>query len=118
MLVDSSDHGRILQELKENKCCLSEATRFYLARKVFALTANYDASVSNYLGSFDDEKGHLNFPLTYTMQFQKSQDLRYGENPHQTAAFYKQGQPTKEHSRMLANFKERSFPITILLMLM
>jgi len=95
VLVDSSDHERILEELRDNKCCLSKATRFYLARKVFALMANYDASVSNYLSSIDDKKSHLNFPLTYTMQFQKSQDLRYGENPHQTAAFYKQGQPAQ-----------------------
>ena len=93
VLAEAGDYERILNELRENQCCLGETTRFYLARKVFALTANYDASVSNYLGSIDDGKEHLDYPLTYTMQFHKSQDLRYGENPHQTAAFYKQRQP-------------------------
>lgn len=90
VVVDAADYAMILTELRECDCSLSDATRFSLAQKVFAHTANYDASVSNYLSSIDAAGGHLNYPQTYTIQFSKLQDLRYGENPHQTAAFYGQ----------------------------
>ena len=93
VVVDVGDYGKITRELKENNCTLSDKTRFCLARKVFAHTANYDASVSNYLGSLDDDGKPTDYPLTYTMQFFKQQKLRYGENPHQTAAFYTQRNP-------------------------
>lgn len=93
VVVDVGDYGKITRELKENNCTLSDKTRFCLARKVFAHTANYDANVSNYLGSLDDDGKPTDYPLTYTMQFFKQQKLRYGENPHQTAAFYTQRNP-------------------------
>ncbi|HSR63638.1 MAG TPA: bifunctional phosphoribosylaminoimidazolecarboxamide formyltransferase/IMP cyclohydrolase [Gammaproteobacteria bacterium] len=88
VVVDTSDYENILDELQGNNCCLSDKTRFYLAQKVFAHTANYDANVSNYLGSQDADGNPLNYPLTYTTQFLWKQTLRYGENPHQSAAFY------------------------------
>lgn len=90
VIVDNADYAAVVKELKENDCCLSEATRFYLAGKAYAHTANYDAAVSNYLNSMDSNGRHRIYPSTYTMQFHKLQDLRYGENPHQTAAFYQQ----------------------------
>lgn len=90
VIVDTADYQKVLDELKAGGCALSEATRFYLARKVYAHTANYDGAVSNYLGSIDESGKFQDYPATYTMQFQKLQGLRYGENPHQTAAFYKQ----------------------------
>ena len=90
VVVDAGDYRKVLHELQENDGALGDATRFELARKVFAHTAAYDAAVSNYLGSFDAGGGHLHYPKTYTMQFSKVQDLRYGENPHQSAAFYSQ----------------------------
>lgn len=93
VVVDSDDYEKIVDELTANNCTLSGETRFNLAQKVFAHTANYDANVSNYLGSFNKDNKHLDFPLTYTMQFLKKQDLRYGENPHQAAAFYIQPNP-------------------------
>jgi phosphoribosylaminoimidazolecarboxamide formyltransferase/IMP cyclohydrolase len=83
----------VLDELKSNKCSLSDQTRFYLAQKVFAHTANYDANISNYLGAMDADGNHQDYPLTYTTQFIKKQKLRYGENPHQTGAFYVQSNP-------------------------
>ncbi len=92
VLVDSTDYAAVLAELKADGG-LSAALRFELARKAFAHTANYDAGVSNYLGSFDEDGGHRLFPSSYTMQFTKIGDLRYGENPHQSAAFYSQGRP-------------------------
>ncbi|MEJ2760423.1 MAG: bifunctional phosphoribosylaminoimidazolecarboxamide formyltransferase/IMP cyclohydrolase [Gammaproteobacteria bacterium] len=90
VVVDAGDYPRVLEELRDNGGELTDATRFYLARRVFAHTAAYDAAVSNYLGSFRDDSGYLAYPETYTMQFRKAQDLRYGENPHQSAAFYRQ----------------------------
>ena len=90
VVVDTDDYEKIITELKGNDCQLSDQTRFILAKKVFAHTANYDAMVSNYFGSIDSgEEDTANYPDTYTMQFQKLQELRYGENPHQTAAFFK-----------------------------
>jgi phosphoribosylaminoimidazolecarboxamide formyltransferase/IMP cyclohydrolase len=65
---------------------VSERTNFELARDAFSLTARYDAAISNYLQGIDVEEGQ--FPLTYTVQYKRSQIMRYGENPHQKAAFY------------------------------
>ena len=93
VIVDSSDYPSIIDELKTNNGVLSDEMRFYLAQKVFAHTANYDANVSNYLGAIDPKGQPLDYPVTYTMQFMKKQKLRYGENPHQTAAFYMQPTP-------------------------
>jgi phosphoribosylaminoimidazolecarboxamide formyltransferase/IMP cyclohydrolase len=95
VVVDTVDYAKVLDELRTNQCALSDKTRFHLAQKVFAHTANYDANVSNYLGAMNAEGQHRDYPLTYTTQFIKQQKLRYGENPHQTAAFYVQpGSPT------------------------
>ncbi len=90
VIVDAADYIKVLDELKDNACQLSERTRFYLAKKVFAHTAKYDAAVSNYLGSIKDDGEKTDYPQTYSMQFTKLQELRYGENPHQSAAFYAQ----------------------------
>ncbi len=90
-VTDPEDYDRIIREMRENNGCLSKKTRFYLARKAFQLTARYDAAISNYLGLLSDEaekKEGVVFPETYTVQFRKIQDLRYGENPHQGASFY------------------------------
>jgi phosphoribosylaminoimidazolecarboxamide formyltransferase/IMP cyclohydrolase len=93
VVVDSADYARVLDEMEHNGGAVSLATRFYLARKAFAHTARYDAAVSNYLGALSaDEQSHEDFPVTYTVQFHKAQDLRYGENPHQLAAFYREPQ--------------------------
>lgn len=93
VVVDVGDYAKVLDELKSNQCSLSEQTRFYLAQKVFAHTANYDANISNYLGAMDSEGNHQDYPLTYTTQFIRKQKLRYGENPHQSGAFYIQPNP-------------------------
>ncbi|MDO8426580.1 MAG: bifunctional phosphoribosylaminoimidazolecarboxamide formyltransferase/IMP cyclohydrolase [Deltaproteobacteria bacterium] len=92
VVVDPADYGSIIKEMRDKKGMLSKATRFSLAKKVFQLTARYDAAISNYLGSVPDlpeVEVASRFPETYTVQFEKVQDLRYGENPHQAAAFYR-----------------------------
>ena len=93
VVVDASDYENIINELDKNAGSLTDETRFSLAQKVFAHTANYDANVSNYLGAISKEGEDLDYPLTFSVQFKKIQELRYGENPHQTAAFYGQPNP-------------------------
>lgn len=90
VIVDPDDYDMVISELKE-KGQISVETNFRLAKKVFQHTAKYDASISNYLGQIDDKGKKVNkFPETFTFQVKKVQDLRYGENPHQEAAFYKE----------------------------
>ena len=93
-IVDTEDYDRVLKELRDDGS-ISYGTRFYLAKKVFSHTANYDANVSNYLSGLNNNKEPINYPLTYTSQFIKKQDLRYGENPHQTASFYSEPRPAE-----------------------
>lgn len=89
-VVNSEDYQRVLQELNDNDGSVSSTTRFELACRAFEHTARYDGAIANYLGSRDQQSV---FPETFNQQFVKVQDLRYGENPHQKAAFYKEHQP-------------------------
>lgn len=81
VVIDPSDYPALIEELKDGD--LSEEDRLHLARKVFARTASYDAAISNYLYSIDNE-----FPEIYSFQLKNGRELRYGENPHQKAAVY------------------------------
>jgi phosphoribosylaminoimidazolecarboxamide formyltransferase/IMP cyclohydrolase len=69
---------------------VSLETNFRLAKKVFQHTARYDGAISNYLGQIDQGEKAYDFPETFTFQVKKVQELRYGENPHQKAAFYRE----------------------------
>jgi phosphoribosylaminoimidazolecarboxamide formyltransferase/IMP cyclohydrolase len=87
VLVDPRDYALVLDEMKASGGAVSSATNFRLAVKVYQHTAAYDGAISNWLGRhFGAESA--DFPLTYTLQVHKAQDMRYGENPHQKAAFY------------------------------
>ena len=92
VIVDPSDYQAILGELAENQQQLSHATRFNLAVKTFEHTAQYDGAIANYLGSIVSGN---EFPRTFNAQFIKKQDMRYGENPHQQAAFYVEEKNTR-----------------------
>jgi phosphoribosylaminoimidazolecarboxamide formyltransferase/IMP cyclohydrolase len=87
VLVDSADYQQVLEEMQVNGGAVSAATNFGLAVKVFQHTAAYDGAISNYLGARLTTEVQ-EYPPTYTLQVKKAQDLRYGENPHQSAAFY------------------------------
>jgi phosphoribosylaminoimidazolecarboxamide formyltransferase/IMP cyclohydrolase len=91
-VVDPADYSRVLQEI-EQQGAVSEATRFGLAAKVFAHTAAYDGAIANYLTSLDEHRRRLDYAEVLTLQFCKIDDLRYGENPHQSAAFYRDLHP-------------------------
>ena len=95
VVTDPADYAVILKEMKETGGKVSEATNFHLAVKTFQLTARYDGAISNYLGKLSADGSVLNlFPETFTVQFSRAQDLRYGENPHQMAAFYRENDPS------------------------
>ena len=84
VIVDSSDYQKVVDEVTENGDTSLE-TRKKLALKTFEHTAQYDGAIANYLGKQED-----GFSNTMNLQFVKSQTMRYGENPHQSAAFYKE----------------------------
>ncbi|MBI5875040.1 MAG: bifunctional phosphoribosylaminoimidazolecarboxamide formyltransferase/IMP cyclohydrolase [Deltaproteobacteria bacterium] len=105
VVVDPSDYQKILDEIKKNGGSLSPQTRFELAKKVFQLTARYDGAISNYLGKVEDGAVKKNFSDTFFMQVEKVQDLRYGENPHQQAAFYRETLHDKKEP-CIANAKQ------------
>ena len=92
VVVDPADYARVLEELRSTGG-VAAATRFALARKVFAHTAGYDGAIANYLFSLDDERKRGAYPGVFSLQFHKLQDMRYGENPHQSAAFYRDARP-------------------------
>ncbi|MBB3182996.1 phosphoribosylaminoimidazolecarboxamide formyltransferase/IMP cyclohydrolase [Halomonas fontilapidosi] len=87
IVVDTGDYARVLGEIAAGDGAVSDATRFDLAVKAFEHTAGYDAAIADYLGS-RVPGGEDGFPRTYNLQFEKKQAMRYGENPHQGAAFY------------------------------
>jgi len=89
VIVDPADYTTVLDELLMHSE-VAASTRFALAKKVFAHTARYDGAISNYLSSLDDNAQRGTFPQTLTRQWEKVQDMRYGENPHQGAAFYRE----------------------------
>src|SRR5690606_27135980 len=97
IVVDPSDYSRILAELEANQG-IGEQTRRRLAAKAYAHTASYDAAVASYLARATEEAADPSAPTGYpeslTINVRKRLDLRYGENPHQTGAFYTLPQAT------------------------
>ena len=92
VLVNSADYAPLLREMADHGGATSYQTRFDLAVRAYEHTAAYDGAIANYFGRQVNGGGER-FPRTYTMQFHKAQDMRYGENPHQQAAFYREQQP-------------------------
>ncbi len=89
VLVDAADYPLVLAEIAASGG-VSDATRLNLAVRAFEHTARYDGAIANYLGTVIEhpEGKALGFPRTFNLQFNKRQAMRYGENPHQSAAFY------------------------------
>ncbi|AJE04213.1 bifunctional phosphoribosylaminoimidazolecarboxamide formyltransferase/IMP cyclohydrolase [Geobacter pickeringii] len=87
VVVDPTDYRTVLDEMRASGGSVSKETNFRLAVKVYQHTAAYDGAISNWLGSRTGE-GVSPYPDTITLQFRKAQEMRYGENPHQGAAFY------------------------------
>lgn len=88
VVVDPNDYAVILAELDNNNGAVSDQTRFSLAIKAYEHTASYDGAIANYFGRMVQKEADNQFPRTINFQFQHAQGMRYGENPHQNAAFY------------------------------
>jgi phosphoribosylaminoimidazolecarboxamide formyltransferase / IMP cyclohydrolase len=96
-------YSQVIQELKNNNGCLGEDLMLKLGVEVYGHTARYDASIYNYLSRyFKTNPPQEDFPAKLVLAFEKIQDLRYGENPHQRAAFYKE---ENKHSGLI-NLKQ------------
>ena len=119
IVVNAGDYARILSEMESNAGSLTYNTRFDLAIKAFEHTAEYDGMIANYFGARlestdcaeDCGHDHSEFPRTYNVQMTKKQDLRYGENSHQSAAFYVENnvQEASVATATQLNGKELSF---------
>ena len=95
VVVDADDYARVLEEMSQHKGAVSDATRFDLAVKTFEHTAKYDGAIANYLGLIQADGSKAPFPRTFNSQYMKAQEMRYGENPHQQAAFYVEAKLTE-----------------------
>ena len=95
VIVDPDDYKRVLEEINTNEGNVTQATRFDLAVKAFEHTSNYDGMIANYLGRINVDGSKEEFPRTINLQYTKSQQMRYGENPHQSAAFYAEKNPAE-----------------------
>ncbi|MBY4898915.1 bifunctional phosphoribosylaminoimidazolecarboxamide formyltransferase/IMP cyclohydrolase [Cupriavidus sp. AU9028] len=92
VVVDPADYAVVLDEMRANGNAVGYDTNFRLATKVFAHTAQYDGAITNYLTSLGSDKSHQGrsaYPQTLNLAFEQVQQMRYGENPHQSAAFYR-----------------------------
>ncbi len=93
VITDPADYPELIKELESSGGAISQETRFRLAQRAFSHTAAYDAAISNYLTATRMDGEREPFPAQANMNFVKVQDLRYGENPHQQAAFYRDFAP-------------------------
>jgi phosphoribosylaminoimidazolecarboxamide formyltransferase/IMP cyclohydrolase len=100
IVVNASDYDRVVAEMDANDKSLTLETRFDLAIAAFEHTASYDGMIANYFGTMVPSYGEnkegdeeSKFPRTFNQQFEKKQDMRYGENSHQAAAFYVEANP-------------------------
>jgi len=93
VVTDPADYGPVLKEMAAAAGALGAATRFQLAQKAFSHTAQYDGAISNYLTALETDGARGRFPRRLNLQLERVQPMRYGENPHQEAAFYRDSHP-------------------------
>ncbi len=93
VVTDPADYAPLLKEMASANGAVGAETRFRLAQKAFSHTAAYDSAISNYLTALDAGARRAEFPRRLNLQFDLVQALRYGENPHQNAAFYRDLRP-------------------------
>ena len=93
IVTDPADYGAILDEMRSANGAIGATTRFRLAQKAFSHTAAYDGAISNYLTALGTDGTRSAYPQQLNLSFALAQSLRYGENPHQSAAFYRDLEP-------------------------
>lgn len=106
IVTDPADYNRVLTALGD-RTELTASLRYDLAVKAFEHTAQYDGMIANFLGSrVNETQEPENFSRTFNVQLEKAQDLRYGENPHQNAAFYIENHPLKSQQASIATAQQ------------
>ena len=95
VVTNPQDYTLLLDEMKNNNGDVGIARRFQFAQNAFSHTAAYDSTISNYLTAIEADNNHKDFPESLNLNFNMVQNLRYGENPHQKAAFYRDNVMTK-----------------------
>ncbi len=93
VVTDPADYAAILHEIQSTNGAVGAPMRFALAQKAFSHTAAYDGAISNYLTALGSDGRRADFPRRLNLNFELAQTLRYGENPHQNAAFYRDLEP-------------------------
>ncbi len=93
IVVNASDYGTVLDEMQNQDGQLGYETRYNLMVKAFEHTAGYDGMIANHFGARNTQNVARDFPNTFNAQYIKKQEMRYGENPHQKAAFYVEEDP-------------------------
>jgi phosphoribosylaminoimidazolecarboxamide formyltransferase/IMP cyclohydrolase len=112
VVVDPEDYKPILEELRTHQTSLSSETRFRLAEKAFRRTAEYDSAIKQYFENLTAMRHTTEvFPRKVLLEFEKIRDLRYGENPHQKAAVYKEADARTciAEAKILGGKKELSY---------
>jgi len=94
-VVNSNDYATVLEEMQAHEGQLDYSTRYALMVKAFEHTAGYDGMIANHFGARDTDNTARDFSDTFNVQYFKTQEMRYGENPHQKAAFYTEANPTE-----------------------
>jgi phosphoribosylaminoimidazolecarboxamide formyltransferase/IMP cyclohydrolase len=103
IVTDPADYAGVIEQLKKNKGAISDDERYRLAAKAFSHTAEYDGMISSWLTARDRAGKARDFPERFNLQVRLVQELRYGENPHQSAAFYAERNPP---AGTLASYKQ------------
>jgi len=108
VVTNPAQYDEIISEMKNNKGCLSQKTRSNLAGIAFGLTAGYDAAISKYL----NQQANVRYPERMSISLSKVMELRYGENPHQSGAFYKlpeNGEVSVSGAKLMEDETQMSF---------
>ena len=95
IVVNAGDYKTVLDEMQANDAQLDYSTRYQLMVKAFEHTAGYDGMIANHFGARNTDNVKRDFSDTFNVQYFKTQEIRYGENPHQKAAFYTEANPTE-----------------------
>ena len=109
IVVNNSDYAMVLEQMQSNAGQLDYNTRYALMVKAFEHTAGYDGMIANHFGARDTDNTARDFSDTFNVQYFKTQEMRYGENPHQKAAFYTEANPTEAVWPLLNSCKVKSY---------
>ncbi len=115
VVVNPDDYTEVVENMQKNDGSVDLEYRYSQAVKAFEHTSAYDGAIANYMGKINvDSSKKAIFPQTVNLQFKKLQSMRYGENPHQNAAFYIDESSQEKVLQLQHKFRVRNYPIIIL----